>query len=64
VNAVVIRARLERNPASGAITLFFNGEQIGGAIQFISPDAAILPTLYVKSTGVIVSVTSWNITLK
>ncbi|MEO8608259.1 MAG: hypothetical protein ABI690_10275 [Chloroflexota bacterium] len=64
VNAVVIRARLERDPASGAITLFFNGEQIGGAIQFVRPDAAILPTLYVKSTGVIVSVTTWNITLK
>jgi hypothetical protein len=64
VNAVVIRVRLERDPASGAITLFFNGEQIGGAIQFVSPDAALLPTLYVKSTGVIVSVTSWSVTLR
>jgi len=60
----VIRARLERDPASGAITLYFNGEQIGGAVQVISPDAAVLPTLYVKSTGVIVSVTGWSITLR
>jgi hypothetical protein len=64
VNAVVIRARLERDPASGAVTLFFNGEQIGGAIQFVSADAAVLPTLYVKSTGVIVSVTGWSVTLR
>jgi hypothetical protein len=64
VPAVVVRARLERDPSNGAITLFFNGEQIGPTMQFIGQDAAVLPTLYVHSPGVIVSVTGWSITLR
>ncbi len=64
VPAVIVRARLERDPSNGAITLYFNGEQIGPTMQFVNPDAALLPTLYVRAPGVIVSITSWTITLR
>jgi hypothetical protein len=33
-------------------------------VVFPAPDAPLLPTLYVKSGGVIVSVTGWKISLK
>ena len=49
---------------NGAITLFFDGEQIGPTLQFVGADAPVLPTLYVRAPGVIVSVTGWNVTLR
>lgn len=64
VGVYVARVRLERDPATGNIAVFFGGEQLGQAIPFVSPDAALLPTLYVKSGGVIVSVTRWTVTLR
>lgn len=66
VNVVVVRVRLERDPATGAITAFANGAQLGQPIPFVSADAPVLPVLFVKSGGVIVSVTGsgWVITLR
>ena len=66
VSVVVVRVRLERDPSSGAITVYANGAQLGQPINFVSPDAGLLPLLYVKSSGVIVSVTGngWSVTLR
>ncbi|MBI5667579.1 MAG: hypothetical protein HZC41_06190 [Chloroflexi bacterium] len=64
VSVVVARIRLDRSPDTGSVTVFFDGEQIGPAIPFTRPDAPLLPTLYVKSGGVIVSVTGWKISLR
>jgi hypothetical protein len=64
VNAVIVRVRLERDEANGAITVYFNGEQIGDPLPFVGPEAPILPVLFVKEGGVIVSVSEWTVTLR
>ncbi|MBZ0280918.1 MAG: hypothetical protein K8L97_09260 [Anaerolineae bacterium] len=64
VGVYVARVRLERDPDTGNVAVFFGGEQLGQAIPFVGSDAALLPVLYVKSGGVIVSVTRWTITLR
>ncbi len=66
VNVVVVRVRLERDIKTGDITVYANGSQLGQAIPFVRADAPILPVLFVKSGGVIVSVTGsgWVITLR
>jgi hypothetical protein len=64
VNAVIVRVRLERDEENGEITVFFNGEQIGDPLPFAGPEAPILPVLFVKEGGVIVSVSEWAVTLR
>ncbi len=66
VNVVVVRVRLERDLTTGAITAYANGSQLGQPIPFVLADAPVLPVLFVKSGGVIVSVTGtgWVITLR
>ncbi|MBZ0278109.1 MAG: hypothetical protein K8I60_18325, partial [Anaerolineae bacterium] len=64
VNIPGARIRLERDPANGNITMFFNGEQIGQAVSFTNAGQPVLPVLYVRGGGVIVSVTSWSVTLR
>jgi hypothetical protein len=60
----VIRVRLERDPATGAFTLFYDNQQLGQPIPFIGATDPIVPALYVRSGGMIVSVTDWTITLR
>jgi serine/threonine protein kinase len=62
VNAAAGRLRLERDPASGTVIAFFNDEQLGQPIQLGA--ANVVPALFVKDGGVIVSVTNWLITLR
>ncbi len=64
VNAPVVRVRLDRNEEDGSISVFFNGEQLGEPVPFVDPEAPILPALFVKSGGVIVSVSEWTVTLR
>jgi len=63
---VVVRVRLERDLKTGDITAYANGAQLGQPIPFTRADAPILPVLFVKSGGVIVSVTGtgWVVTLR
>jgi hypothetical protein len=63
VNAAAVRARLDRDPNTGAITVFFNDEQLGEPISFTAANAPLIPVLYVKAGGVIVSVNDWRVTL-
>ncbi len=66
VNVVVVRVRLERDLKTGEITAFANGAQLGQSIPFVRADAPVIPVLFVKTGGVIVSVTGsgWVITLR
>jgi hypothetical protein len=64
VNAMIARVRLERDEANGEITVFFNGEPLGDPLPFVGPEAPVLPALFVKEGGVIVSVTEWTVTLR
>ena len=64
VNAVIVRIRLERDPDSGAVSMFFNDEQIGQPVLLASADAPLIPMLFVKDGGVIVSVTDWQVNLR
>jgi serine/threonine protein kinase len=66
VNVVVVRVRLERDTKTGAITAYANGAQLGQPIPFVRADAPVLPVLFVRSGGVIVSVTGsgWVLTLR
>jgi serine/threonine protein kinase len=60
----VARIRLERDPNTGTITTFYNGEQLGTPLELLDGDAALLPTLFVRRGDVVVSVTEWTITLR
>lgn len=62
VNAVVVRVRLERNPAANTVTVFYNDEQLGDPIQLTA--ARVVPALFVQNGGVIVGVTDWTVTLR
>ncbi|MBL8120377.1 MAG: hypothetical protein JNJ78_22795, partial [Anaerolineae bacterium] len=66
VSVVVVRVRLERDLTTGAVTVFANGQQLGQPIPLARPDAAVLPVIYVKSGGVVVSVTGsgWSLNLR
>ncbi len=64
VNAVIVRLRLERDPNTGSITTYFNDEQLGDAMSLASAGAPVIPALFVKDGGVIVSVTDWQISLR
>jgi len=66
VNVVVVRVRLERDLKTGDITAYANGSQLGQPMPFTRADASIIPVLFVKSGGVIVSVTGsgWVVTLR
>lgn len=64
VNAVDVRVRLERDAATGAVTIFFDDRQIGEPIPFVAPEAAVEPVLFVKNGGVIINVSSWRIGLR
>ena len=62
VNNQIARLRLDRDPNSGAITSFFNDEQIGPTLSGVGASAS--PALFVYASGVIVSVTAWTVTLR
>ena len=64
VNAVIVRLRIERDLNTGNVSIFVNDELIQSDIEFISPDAPILPVLYVRDSGVLVGVTQWRIRLR
>lgn len=64
VNAVIARLRLDRDPVTGAVTAFFNDATVGAPIDFLPPDAPVVPVIFVKDGGVIIGVTSWRITLR
>lgn len=63
VNAVIARLRLDRDPVTGSVTVFFNDSQIGDSISFLNPNASVVPVIFVKDGGVIVGVSSWRVTL-
>jgi serine/threonine protein kinase len=60
----VARIRLERDPNTGTITTFYNGEQLGTPLQLLNGDTALLPALFVRRGDVVVSITEWTITLR
>ncbi len=64
VNAVVARIRLERDPARGQVTLYFDGDPVGQPVALARPDAPVVPVLYVRRGDVIVSVNRWTLTLR
>jgi hypothetical protein len=64
VNAVIARLRRDRDTETGNVVAYFNDSQIGNPIEFLPPDAPIVPVIFVKDGGVIVGVTAWRITLQ
>ncbi len=62
VNAAAGRVRLERDLSTGMVVVFFNDEQLGQPIAFDAGN--VVPALFVKDGGVIVSVTNWLVTLR
>jgi hypothetical protein len=60
---VRLRLRLDRNPESGIISTFVNGEPVGLPLELNAPQG-MLPVLYVRDGGVIVYVQSWTVALR
>ena len=63
VNNLIMRLRLDRDPATGAISAYFNDSLIGEPIAGPPADAALEPVIFVKDGGVIIGVSAWEITL-
>jgi hypothetical protein len=64
VNAVLGRLRVDRDVATGVVTTFFNDTPIGPTVQLASPNAPLIPVLFIRKGGVVASVTNWRITLR
>ena len=64
VSQISPRLRLERDPSSGAVTVFFNDAQVGDPIPFVPAEAPVQPVLFVRRGGVIVSVVNWRLGLR
>lgn len=64
VNAVIARLRLDRDLNTGEVIAFFNDSPIGDPIDFLEPDAPVVPVIFVKDGGVIIGVTAWRVTLR
>ncbi|MCC6613707.1 MAG: hypothetical protein IT320_09535 [Anaerolineae bacterium] len=60
---VRVRLRLDRNPETGAVTTFINGEPVGLPLPLDAPEG-VIPALYVKDGGVIVYLSSWTVALR
>ncbi|MBC8100710.1 MAG: hypothetical protein H7Y11_14815, partial [Armatimonadetes bacterium] len=63
-NFITARMRLDRDPATGNVTLVLNDAAIGQPLAFVAPDAPVVPLLFVGDGGVVVSVTDWRVTLR
>lgn len=63
VNNLITRLRLDRDPASGALSAYFNDSRIGEPIDFLPPDASLEPVIFVKDGGLVIGVSAWEITL-
>ncbi|MEQ8671815.1 MAG: hypothetical protein RLP44_05065 [Aggregatilineales bacterium] len=64
VNVITPTIRLERDAVSGGITAFFNNVQVGNPMPFATPEADILPVLFVQNGGVILNITDWRVNLR
>ncbi len=64
VNAPVVRLRIERDLASGSVSLFYNDERFGDPIPFGASDAPVQPVVFVSDKGVIIALTEWRVTLR
>lgn len=60
----IARIRIERDLVNGQITAFVNDNPVGQPIDFIEPDAPIVPILFVTDGGVVMSVTNFRITFR
>ena len=60
VNNLITRLRLDRDGESGAVRAYFNDAMVGDPIAFVAADEGLLPVIFVKDGGVVVSVTAWD----
>lgn len=63
VGAVIVRVRLDRDPVTGAVGVFYNDELIGEAVA-VTPGEPVIPVLFVRQGGIIVTVSRWSVTLR
>lgn len=59
-----VRIRLERDPATNSVSVFYNNEAIGAPIALPADTPNVLPVLYVRNGGVIIHVLEWTVTLR
>lgn len=64
VTSVNPRLRIERDAVNGRVTLFYNDSQLGEPIPFVGVDDPIEPALFIRDSGVIVTVVSWRLGLR
>lgn len=64
VNAPVVRLRIERDLATGNVSLFYNDERFGDPIPFGASDVPVQPAVFVSDKGVVVAITEWRVILR
>ena len=62
VNNMIARLRLDHDQSSGALSAYFNDSPIGEPMSFAAED--ILPAIFVTDGGVIIGVSTWDLTLE
>ncbi|TVR20814.1 MAG: hypothetical protein EA396_09655 [Anaerolineaceae bacterium] len=64
VNAIDPRLRLERDAATGDVTIFFDDVPVGEPLRFVAPEALVEPALFMLEGGVLINVNGWRVTLR
>lgn len=64
VGAIIVRLRIDRDPTTGDVTIFFNDSPLGQPQPFLQADDPVIPVLFVKDGGVVLGVSRWQITLR
>lgn len=64
VNVPVVRLRLERDPASGDIILYYNDERLTEPLAFVSASTPLQSVVFVGDSGIIVALNDWRVTLR
>jgi hypothetical protein len=64
VNVVRANIRLDRDPNTGAVTMYLDNNPIGQPVTLGDVETPVLPTLFVHDGGLVVGVTEWVLTLQ
>lgn len=64
VNAIDPRLRLERDAATGDVTVFFDDVPVGEPLRFVAPEALVEPALFMLEGGTLINVNGWRVTLR
>jgi serine/threonine protein kinase len=64
VNTIVARLRIDRDPDTGNVILYYNDQALDDPLPFLAGDAEVVPMVFVREGGVVIGLSNWEITLR